>query len=61
MPVTVQEVNVNTTVQNKGDNGSDSKQAKGKDSAALSKADKEVIIQECLRRVAELLDYQRGR
>lgn len=60
MPVTVQELNINTTVQNEGKEGKNASSS-GQDGAAPNKKDKEQIIQECIRRILELMEYQRGR
>ena len=60
MPVTVQELNINTTVQNEGKEAK-SGQEGGNKGGGLGKADKEVIIQECVRRIMEQLEHQKGR
>jgi hypothetical protein len=55
MSISIKQLTINTKV-----NKQDKKQAKAQKSHAkgLSKMDKEAMIQECLARVKELIDYE---
>lgn len=61
MAVTINEVQVNSTVTNTSNSSSESGAAKGAGKGELSTKDKEEIIQECLRRVHELIESMKER
>lgn len=63
MAVTINEVQVNSTVSNTSNSSatSESGAGKGAGKGELSNKDKEEIIQECLRRVHELIESMKER
>lgn len=64
MPVTVRELQINTTVSgstSSGNNTNANNNGGGGGGGGLSKADKEIIIREAIRRVMEELEYKFGR
>jgi hypothetical protein len=61
MAVTINEVQVNSTVTNTSNSSSETGAAKGAGKGELSIKDKEEIIQECLRRVHELIESMKER
>lgn len=59
MPVSVNKLTVNTKVSKEGGEAKDSGQEqKGGGGGQMSKIDREELIQECIDRVEELLDYR---
>ena len=55
MPLSVKQLTVNTTVKKDAEQST----KKGEDAAAgLSSADREKIIEECMKRVRELIEYE---
>jgi hypothetical protein len=55
MPLSVKQLTVNTTVKKDAEQST----KKGEDAAAgLSPADREKIIEECMKRVRELIEYE---
>jgi hypothetical protein len=60
MPVSVNKLTVNTKVSKEGGEGQNSGQAQqsGGGGGGLSKIKREELIQECLDRVEEMLDYR---
>lgn len=59
MPITINEVVINTSVNES--NANNSTNASNNTNAGLSPKDKEALIDECLRRVAELLEDLKDR
>jgi hypothetical protein len=60
MPITINEVQINTTV-NEGSSNSSSSTSAASGGGNMSVKEKEQIIQECLRRVAEMLETLKER
>lgn len=59
MSVTVEKLTLNTKVNKEGGSeGEEGKQQKGGGGGGLSKIEREELIQECLDRVEELLEYK---
>lgn len=54
MPVSINNMTVNTTVNKEGTTEAPAKEGGG----GVSKAEKEKIIRECLERVKEMLEYE---
>lgn len=59
MPITINEVQINTTVNESTSNAASS--ASGTGGGGISVKEKEQIIAECLRRVAEMLETLKER
>ncbi len=55
MPVSIKQLTINTKVNKHGKNQA---KAQKKHAKGLSKMDKDAIIQECLSRVKELIEYE---
>lgn len=60
MPITVNEVVVNTSVNETASNN-DANANKGEGGGGMSVKEKELLIEECLRRVAEMLEDRHQR
>jgi hypothetical protein len=56
MPISIKQLVLNTKVSKKSDKSEAKPQPAA--SAGLSKFDKEAIINECLRRVKDMIDYE---
>ncbi len=62
MPITVNEVVVNTSVnETASNNDANANKAGGDGGGGMSLKDKELLIEECLRRVAEMLEDRHQR
>jgi hypothetical protein len=59
MGISIKQLILNTKIKKKGGSGGAENNSKGKaDSSSISKLEKEEIIQECMQRVAEYIEYE---
>lgn len=56
MPVSIKQMTINTKVNKQG--GSENAQKKQGGGGGMSKLDKEALIEECLARVREMIEYE---
>jgi hypothetical protein len=56
MPISIKQLTLNTKVSKESNKSEEKPQPTA--SAGLSKLDKEVIINECLKRVKDMIDYE---